>query len=88
MNVTWSRSHDIGGGWGNISDVSGGRGTLVIAGECWWGAGNEAGSQCALIGAGARRWGPGRIDGGCEGDTETRPLVYRDSLRQGQAEQM
>ena len=25
---------------------------------------------------------------GCEGNTETRPLIYRDSLRQGQAEQM
>ena len=25
---------------------------------------------------------------GCEGDTETRPLVYRDSLRQGQAKQI
>ena len=24
----------------------------------------------------------------CEGDTETRPLIYRDSLRQEQAEQM
>ena len=24
---------------------------------------------------------------GCEGDTETRPLIYRDSLRQGQAKQ-
>jgi len=24
----------------------------------------------------------------CEGDTETRPLVYEDTLRQGQAEQM
>ena len=25
---------------------------------------------------------------GCEGDTGMRPLVYRDTLRQGQAKQM
>ena len=31
------------------------------------------------------RWG---VEGECEGDTEMRPLVYRDSLRQGQAEWM
>ena len=37
------------------------------------------------------RWGPvcqgghGETLGGlCEGDTETRPLIYRDSLRQGE----
>ena len=25
-----------------------------------------------------------KVVGGCEGDTETRPLIYRDSLRQGE----
>ena len=27
-------------------------------------------------------------EGDCEGDIEMRPLIYRDTLRQGQAEQM
>ena len=31
---------------------------------------------------------PSATHSNCEGNTETRPLVYRDSLRQGQAEQM
>ena len=31
---------------------------------------------------------PDPFDSSCEGDAETRPLIYRDSLRQGRAEQM
>ena len=51
---------------------------VVARGECtyWQGVSGE--------------WGHARGDalivyrkGLCEGDTETRPLIYRDSLRQG-----
>ena len=43
-----------------------------------WGEGGGPGGWVSWSGVGQRH-----CDSGCEGNTETRPLIYGDSLRQG-----